>query len=215
MSAGNRIDLGRIDYRLDKPTIVEEMLIARIYIQVECFQIRRQQQSYRGYVVSFLKDIVQVYNKLPLIPTDLNVVVLKPADADDTDTTDRTSRQLQFTREFTIRKDIVLRQLYFLRLYYLGYRDVQIDNYIDLLYNSNVIDQVTNGRYKDASPSRDSISDQRPRTQPEANPANSAKADSDSNDSFDSSAVPALDVDRNIDDLRRRVSARPLSRQQP
>lgn len=92
MSAGNRIDLGRIDYRLDKPTIVKEMLIARVYIQVKCFQIRRQQQSYRGYVVSFLKDIVQVYNKLPLIPADLNVVVLKPADADDTDTTDRTAR---------------------------------------------------------------------------------------------------------------------------
>lgn len=37
ISAGNRIDLGRIDYSLDKPTIVEEILIARIYIQVECF----------------------------------------------------------------------------------------------------------------------------------------------------------------------------------
>lgn len=43
ISAGNRIDLGRIDYRLDKPTIVEEMLMAYIYIQVECFQIRGQQ----------------------------------------------------------------------------------------------------------------------------------------------------------------------------
>lgn len=42
MSAGNRMDLGRIDYSLDEPTIVEEMLIARIYIQVECFQIRGQ-----------------------------------------------------------------------------------------------------------------------------------------------------------------------------
>lgn len=43
MSAGNRIDLGRINYSLDEPTIVKEMLIARIYIQVECFQIRGQQ----------------------------------------------------------------------------------------------------------------------------------------------------------------------------
>lgn len=32
MSAGNRIDLGRINYSLDKPTIVKEMLIARVYI---------------------------------------------------------------------------------------------------------------------------------------------------------------------------------------
>jgi len=32
MSAGNRIDLGQIDYRLNKPTIVKGMLIARVYI---------------------------------------------------------------------------------------------------------------------------------------------------------------------------------------
>lgn len=127
MSAGNRIDLGRLDYRLDKPTIVKEMLIARIYIQVEYFQIRGQQQSYRGYIVSFLKDIIQVYNKLLLIPTNLNVVVLKLANADDTDTTDRNARQLQFSREFTIRKDVVLAQLRFLKANYPSYRDVLID----------------------------------------------------------------------------------------
>lgn len=92
ISARNRIDLGRIDYRLNKPTIVEEMLIARVYIQTECFQIRGQQQSYRRYVVLFLKDVIQVYNKLPLMPANLNVVVLKPTDADDTDTTDRRVR---------------------------------------------------------------------------------------------------------------------------
>lgn len=95
MSASNRIDPSRIDYSIEDPTIVEEILIARVYIQVECFQIRGQQQSYRGYVVSFLKDVIQVYNKLPLMPTNLNVVVLKPADTNDTDnTTDRTVRQL-------------------------------------------------------------------------------------------------------------------------
>lgn len=43
ISAANRIDLGLINYRLNKPTIVEEILIARVHIQVECFQIRGQQ----------------------------------------------------------------------------------------------------------------------------------------------------------------------------
>lgn len=43
------------------------------------------------------------------MPANLNVVVLKPTDADDTDTTDRRARQLQFSKEFTIRKDVVLR----------------------------------------------------------------------------------------------------------
>lgn len=52
--------------------------------------------------------MIQVYNKLPLIPTDLNIVVLKPADVDDTNTADRNGRQLQFSREFIVRKDVVL-----------------------------------------------------------------------------------------------------------
>lgn len=37
MSTSNKIDPSCLNYRLDKPTIVKEMLIARIYIQVECF----------------------------------------------------------------------------------------------------------------------------------------------------------------------------------
>lgn len=168
ISAGNRMDPGRIDYSLEDPTIVEEMLIARVHIQVECFQIRGQQQSYRGYIVSFLKDVIQVYNKLLLMLADLNVVVLKPAvsDADDADadTTDRNTRQLQFTREFTIRKDVVLVQLRFLKANYPRYRDVSIDNQIDLPDNANVIDQVANSRYNSNGPRRETTGNQRPRT---------------------------------------------------
>lgn len=81
------------------------------------------------------------------------------------------------------------------------------------------MDYVTNAQYKDTGPSRDAASDQRPRTQLEANPTNSVEADTDtdSDDGFDSSAVPALDVDRDMEDLRRQVGARrrTLSSRQP
>lgn len=72
------------------------------------------------------------------------------------------------------------------------------------------MDHVTNAQYKDTGPGRDAASNQRPRTQLEANPANSVEADTDtdSDDGFDSGAVPALDVDRDIEDLRRQVGAR-------
>lgn len=183
------------------------MLIARIHIQVECFQIRGQQQSYRGYVVSFLKDVIQVYNKLLLILADLNVVVLKPTNADDADTADRNTRQLQFTKEFTVRKDVVLAQLRFLKANHLGYRNVQIDYYIDLPQNANIIDQVANSQYKNAA-ARDATSDQRLRTQPKANPANSAEEEQGTanDDSFDSSAIPVINANRNLDDIYRQVS---------
>lgn len=39
-----------------------------------------------------------------------------------------------------------------------------IDDQVDLLYNTNVIDQVTTSRYKDSGPGKDSLSNQRPRT---------------------------------------------------
>lgn len=64
------------------------------------------------------------------MPADLNVVVLKLADADvnDADTTDRNARQVQFAREFTVRKNVVLAWLRFLKANYPGYRDVSIDD---------------------------------------------------------------------------------------
>lgn len=98
------------------------------------------------------------------MPADLNIVVLKPADANDANTADRNIRQVQFSREFTVRKDIVLRQLYFLKANYLGYRDIQINNTVELLYNANVINDVTNGQYRDTRPGKDAVSNQRPRT---------------------------------------------------
>lgn len=42
------------------------------------------------------------------MPIDLNIVVLKLIDTDNTNTADRYGRQLQFTKEFTVRKDVVL-----------------------------------------------------------------------------------------------------------
>lgn len=108
------------------------------------------------------------------MPTDLNIIILKLLEADNTNTADRYARQLQFTREFTVRKDVVLTQLRFLKANYLGYRNVQINYQVDLLYNANIIDQVANSQYR-TSASRDTTSDQRLRTQPKANPANSAE----------------------------------------
>lgn len=92
------------------------------------------------------------------MPADLNIVVLKPADADEADTTDRNVRQLQFTREFTVRKDVVLAWLRFLKANHLGYYNVQINNQVDLPHNANVIDQVANSQYR-SSASRDATSD--------------------------------------------------------
>lgn len=55
------------------------MLIARAHIHVQVFQHRGQQYKYRGYVISFLCDTGSLYSQLPLLPPDLDVIILKPA----------------------------------------------------------------------------------------------------------------------------------------
>lgn len=151
------------------------------------------------------------------MPADLNIIVLKPIEADNTNTADCNARQLQFTREFTVRKDVVLDQLRFLKANYPRYRDVSINYQVDLLHNANVIDQVANRKYR-GSASRETTSDQRLRTQLEANPANSIEEEDTIDDKgFDSSAIPAINTDNldsNLDELRRRVGIAPLGSQQ-
>lgn len=156
------------------------------------------------------------------MPTDLNIVVLKLTDTDKTNAANRYAYQLQFTREFTVRKDIVLAWLRFLKANYYSYRDVSIDYQVDLPDNTNVIDQVANSLYR-GSASREKTGNQRPRTQLDANPANSTKEEEAiaKDNRFDSSAILAMNANRGIEDnldaLRRQVStnARPLGSQQP
>ena len=58
--------------------MVEEMLIARVHVAVNVLQVRGQQYKYRGHVVQFLRDVGKVYNSLPLIPPNLDIIVTTP-----------------------------------------------------------------------------------------------------------------------------------------
>ncbi|KAF2832719.1 hypothetical protein CC86DRAFT_241454, partial [Ophiobolus disseminans] len=76
----NLMDLGLLlgDTVLPKLSQVEEMLIARVHCFVEVRQIRGQQFKYRGYVVNFLNNTAKIFNKLPLLPEDLNIIIIRP-----------------------------------------------------------------------------------------------------------------------------------------
>jgi len=76
MSAENLMDPGGVPPNLPKLTQVEEMLIAKVHVMVEVHQIRGQQYRYSGHVCNFLRDVGKIYNKLPLLPKNLEVVSL-------------------------------------------------------------------------------------------------------------------------------------------
>jgi hypothetical protein len=62
---------------LPKLTRIEEMLIARVHVFIEVRKVRGQQYHYRGHVVNFLRETGRVYDRLPLLPRDLEVILLR------------------------------------------------------------------------------------------------------------------------------------------
>ncbi|CAP79925.1 Pc12g02980 [Penicillium rubens Wisconsin 54-1255] len=101
---------------------VEEMLISLVHTIIEVRQVRGQQHFYRCHVAHFLMNIPKVYDRLPLLPTELDLVVLRPAD-----TADRPQLRRQFNRDFTVRRAAVTQWLQFLTTHHPGYRHLTID----------------------------------------------------------------------------------------
>ncbi|KAJ5844432.1 hypothetical protein EN45_087750 [Penicillium chrysogenum] len=98
------------------------MLISLVHTIIEVRQVRGQQHFYRCHVAHFLMNIPKVYDRLPLLPTELDLVVLRPAD-----TADRPQLRRQFNRDFTVRRAAVTQWLQFLTTHHPGYRHLTID----------------------------------------------------------------------------------------
>lgn len=110
-SDGNSLDPGEMpDADLLQLTQVEEMLISRVHVHTEVHQIRGVQYQYTGHVINFLRDTGKVYDQLSMLPRDLEVIIVRPAD-----TTDDPGLQRQFWRDFRVRQSAVRKWLVFLR----------------------------------------------------------------------------------------------------
>lgn len=83
---------------------------------------RGEQYRYKGHVISLLKDIGTLYRKLPLLPQDLDVIILRPRNQ-----TDQPHMKRQFQKEFRVRRAAVQTWLEYLHEHHAGYRDIAID----------------------------------------------------------------------------------------
>ncbi|KAH5706128.1 hypothetical protein HBI81_243950 [Parastagonospora nodorum] len=95
---------------LPKLSQIEEMLISRVHCFVEVRQIRGQQYKYRGHVVNFLNNTAKVYNTLPLLPEDLDVIIIRPKNWSSDQRMVNQSR-----KDFRVRKGTIKKWLTFLR----------------------------------------------------------------------------------------------------
>jgi hypothetical protein len=119
----------------------EEMLIARIHVCMEVRQVRGHQYKYRGHVVNFLQNYEKVIDTLPLMPADLEIVLLRPRNA-----TNERQFTHQFRRDFRVRRKAVLEWLRFLQQNHPGYHNITINHsaLASLPEDGSVEDQLQN-----------------------------------------------------------------------
>ncbi|KAL6405464.1 transposase [Ilyonectria robusta] len=137
--ADNQLDFGPVPTELPQLTPIEQSLIARVHVHVNIMLVRGQQYKYRGHVVHFLHEVGLVYHQLPLLPQEVNTVLLRPAN-----TSSHAMLSRQFTRQFRVRRQPVAIWLNYLRRHHSGYRCIIIDEerLSQLPQEGNVLDAI-------------------------------------------------------------------------
>ncbi|TVY65458.1 ATP-dependent DNA helicase pif1 [Fusarium oxysporum f. sp. cubense] len=153
-SADNQLDFGPVPARLPQLTPTEESLITRVHVHVNIMLVRGQQYKYRGHVVHFLREVGLVYNQFPLLPQELNIVLLRPVN-----TSSHANLSRQFTRQFRVRRQPVVIWLDYLRRHHPGYRCIVIDEerLNQLPQDGNVLDAIPQSQVEaaDVGPEED------------------------------------------------------------
>jgi hypothetical protein len=122
MSAENEMDPGEIPAHLPELTQVEEMIIARSHVQMMVHRYRGHQYHYSGHCVSFMQNIVKTVDILPNLPSELDIVVLRPSNQVEGDP----RFQRQFWTDFRVRKKRVITWLRYLKDHHPDYRYITI-----------------------------------------------------------------------------------------
>ena len=75
-TAANHLDVSAVPPHLPQLTQIEEQLIAQVHVHLQVWQIKGQQYKYKHHIVNFMQNTTKVYDKLPLLVTDLDVSCL-------------------------------------------------------------------------------------------------------------------------------------------
>jgi hypothetical protein len=123
--AANDMDAGSMPLELPALTRTEEMLIARVHVFMEVRQYRGVQYKYRGHVCHFAVNSGRVFSRLPVLPEELDILILKPppVPGEDEEAINR-----QFRKDWKVRRQVVMQWLRYLKDYHPGYADVVIDD---------------------------------------------------------------------------------------
>jgi hypothetical protein len=123
MSTENEMDPGELPTYLPELTQVEEIIIALSHVQMMVHRYRGHQYHFSGHCVSFIQNTVKTVNMLPNLPSELDIVVLRPSDR----VVESDLRyQRQFQSDFRVRKGCVITWLRFLKDHRPNYRYITV-----------------------------------------------------------------------------------------
>ena len=139
MSAENHMFPGFVPNRLPILDQIEQMLISRIHVSIQIQSVRGAQFRYTGHVINFLRDVGKIYNKLPLLPEDLEIIILRPSNTDE-----NPGLRRQFAKDYRVRWSAITVWLEYLKENHPGYADIVIDraNLAQLPEGESVMDQI-------------------------------------------------------------------------
>ena len=117
------------------------MVITRAHVQMLVKRVRGHQYHYTGHCVTFMQNIIRTVDVLPNLPSELDIVLLRPPES----CTDDPRYRRQFRADFRVRRQYILTWLYFLKTNHPGYRHITIstDRITALLVNGDVSSSVT------------------------------------------------------------------------
>jgi hypothetical protein len=100
----NHMDPGELP---DLPTLtdIEQLMVAPIHISMHMAHIKGAQYRYKGHVMTFLRDVPDVVDRLPRLPRHCNTVLIQPKQTLDDPARGEITQQ--FRRSFTVRRRVV------------------------------------------------------------------------------------------------------------
>jgi len=157
MSTDNNIDPGDCNESLPELSQLEEMCIIRAYVHMLIKRVRGYQFHYTGHCVSFIQSNIKFINTLPLLPEDIDIILLQPSSSNLQDPRYRR----QFERDFRVRRGVIITWLQYLKQnhpdYY--YITISIDNLSQLPDDGDATDRIlTIEEQADQAPAENDVS---------------------------------------------------------
>uniref|UniRef100_A0A1X7UCZ2 DUF6570 domain-containing protein n=1 Tax=Amphimedon queenslandica TaxID=400682 RepID=A0A1X7UCZ2_AMPQE len=112
-SSGNNIDPGVVPTQLQGLTQAEEMLVSAIMLVMSIYRLPHGQYGYCGQVINFSQDIKSFATRLPRLPSEINVLVVR-------------KEREQTHRDFHVRRRVVEDALAWLLANNIYYRSIGV-----------------------------------------------------------------------------------------